>query len=256
MSDLRVRSPLVDFFFRGEVARDVRMLAARGALAPGPIEQLALLVLLSDDTDAEVASVAVSTIDGIPRDVLAGFLARPEVTREMRAFFAARGVEPAAVAAPDSDAPLVPVAGDDAETPETDDEYRLLSTLPVTERVKLAMRGTRGQRAILIRDPNRLVASAVLSSPKLMAAEVEVFTKMGNVSEEVLRIIATNRNWIKNYSIVASLVRNPKTPPALSMRFVPRLVERDLKGLTVDRNVPEALRQVARKALTKSKLGG
>lgn len=256
MSDPGYRSPFVDFFFRGEVARDIRTLAARGALAPGPFEQLALLVLLSDDPDAEVASTAVTTIESIPLDVLAGFLARPEVTREMRAFFAARGVEPAAVPAPDSDEPLVPIAGEDTETAESDDRPRALSTLSVTERVKLAMRGTREQRGALVRDPNRLVASAVLSSPKLTAAEVEAFTKMGNVSEEVLRIIATNRNWIKNYSIVASLVRNPKTPPALSMRFVPRLVERDLKGLTVDRNVPEALRQVARKALTKSKLGG
>ncbi len=256
MPDLRVRSPLVDFFFRGEVARDVRMLAARGALAPGPIEQLALLVLLSDDPDAEVASVAVSTIESIPRDALAGFLAWPGVTREMRAFFAARGVEPAAVAAPDSDAPLVPVAGDDAETPKTDDTHRLLSALSVTERVKLAMRGTREQRTALVHDPNRLVAAAVLSSPKLTEAEVEGFAKMGNVSEEVLRIIGTNRNWIKNYSIVAALARNPKMPPAISTRFVPRLVGRDLKALTLDRNVPEVLRQVARKALTKPKLGG
>lgn len=256
MSDPGVRSPLVDYFFRGEVARDVRLLAARGALAPGPFEQIALLVLLSDDPDVEVASVAASTIEGIPRDALAGFLARPEITREMRAFFAARGVEAAAVAAPDTDEPLVPVAVEDAEAPETDDQHRPLSALSVTERVKLAMRGTREQRGMLIRDPNRLVASAVLSSPKLTDAEIEAFTKMGNVSEDVLRIIGTNRNWIKNYSIVSSLVRNPKTPPAISLRFVLRLVNRDLKGLTVDRNVPEPLRLAARKALTKSKTGG
>lgn len=255
MPDPGFRSPLVDFFFRGEVARDVRILAARGALVPGPFEQLALLVLLSDDPDAEVASVAGSTIDGIPQDALAGFLARPEATREMRAFFAARGVEPAAVAAPDSDEPLVPLAGEDAETPEADDQHRPLSALSVTERVKLAMRGTREQRAVLVRDPNRLVAAAVLSSPKLTDAEVEAFTKMGNVSEEVLRIIGTNRNWIKNYSIIASLARNPKTPHAISLKVVPRLVGRDLKSLTVDRNVPEILRLAARKLLTKSKAG-
>ena len=40
-------------------------------------------------------------------------------------------------------------------------------------------------------------------SPKLTESEVEAFAKMGNVSEDVLRIIGTNRAWLKNYGIVA-----------------------------------------------------
>ena len=80
--------------------------------------------------------------------------------------------------------------------------------------MKLAMKGTREQRAQLVRDANRMVAAAVLSSPKLTESEVEAFTKMGNVSEDVLRIIGTNRTWLKNYSVTLGLVKNPKTPPA------------------------------------------
>jgi RNase P/RNase MRP subunit POP5 len=123
----------------------------------------------------------------------------------------------------------------------------MLASLSVIERVKLAMNGTREHRAQLIRDPNRLVASAVLSSPKVTESEVEAFAKMGNVSEEVLRIISTNRTWVKQYSVALGLARNPKTPPAISMHLLHRLTERDVKALAADRNVPELLRNAARR---------
>src|SRR4051812_28460396 len=89
------RSPLIDFFRRGEVAHDVRLLAAQGALAPRAQEQLALLVLLSDDADAEVAPAAVAPLAALPIEPLRGFLARSDTPPEMRAFFEARGVLPA-----------------------------------------------------------------------------------------------------------------------------------------------------------------
>jgi hypothetical protein len=75
---------------------------------------------------------------------------------------------------------------------------------------------------------------------------------MGNVSEDVLRIIGTNRAWLKNYSVIIGLTRNPKTPPAISMQLMHRLTEKDVKMLAVDRNVPEALRLAARRMMVKS----
>jgi hypothetical protein len=114
------------------------------------------------------------------------------------------------------------------------------------------MKGTREQRAQLIRDSNRIVAVAVLSSPKVTDSEIETFARMANVAEEVLRIIGTNRSWLKNYSVVLALTRNPKTPPAISMQLMHRLGDKDVKMLAIDRNVPEALRQAARRAMVKS----
>ena len=70
-----------------------------------------------------------------------------------------------------------------------------------------------------MRDSNKLVSAAVLSSPKLTSAEVEAFTKMGNVSEDVLRIIGQNRAWTKNYNIMLGLCRHPKTPPAIVQKL-------------------------------------
>jgi hypothetical protein len=251
------RSPLVDMFRRGEVTRDVRLLAAQGALAPRAHEQVALLVLLSDDADDVVASHSRATLDALPLDSLRSFLARSDVPAEILDFFARRGVQPAVAAAADAAAPLVdtltelPAAAEGAD--EKSEETRILSGLPILDRIKLAMKGTREQRAQLIRDSNRMVAAAVLSSPKLTDSEVESFAKMANVGEEVLRVIAGNRGWVKNYGVVLGLTRNPKTPPAISMQLIHRLNERDVKMLASDRNIPEALRLAARKIVVKAR---
>lgn len=243
-------------FRRGDAVRDIRLLAARGVLAPRAHEQLALLVLLADDEDAEIAAQANATIARLPAAALAAFLARIDVPSEMREFFAGRGIHPAASASASAADPLVDTL---TELPEVDDgkdgeeQTRVLAGLPVSDRLKLAMKGTREQRAQLIRDSNKIVATAVLSSPKLTEAEVEAFVKMGNVSEDVLRIIGSNRAWLKNYGVVLGLTRNPKTPPALSMQMMHRLSEKDVKMLTIDRNVPEALRLAARRMMVKAK---
>jgi hypothetical protein len=269
------RSPLVDLFLRGEAARDVRLLAARGLLPRPAHEQIALLAVLADDPDAEIAGHANATIARLPREALDDFLST-DVPVELRAFFAARAAQSVSEAAPESAAPDDEDAAkaaapdkdaakaaapdkDAAKAAAPDDEGpgdpRLVSALPIAARLKLASKGTREQRAQLIRDSNRIVATAVLTSPKLTESEVEAFAKMGNVSEDVLRIIGTNRAWLKNYAIIHAVTRNPKTPPAISMQLMHRLTEKDIKMLATDRNVPEALRRAARRTLTKAKHG-
>ena len=257
------RSPLIDLFRRGEIARDMRLLAAEGALAGTAHEQIALLMLLSDDPDSVIAAAARTTISKLPVEPLQAFLARNDAAAEMKSFFAAAGIAPGAEAAPDASSPLLAVlpeadeegnkeqsaGGPAASAAQTDPQ--ILSGLPVKKKVQLAFKGSREQRAQLIRDPNKLVAAAVLSSPKLTEAEIEAFTKMGNVGEDVLRVIGTNRSWLKNYGVVLGLVKHPKTPLAISMQLLQRINERDMKLLTVDRNVPEALRLAARKFILK-----
>lgn len=258
--DPGLRTPLVDFFRRGEVARDVRLLAAQGAFAPRALDQLALLLVLKDDSDAEIAAAAATTLGRLPRPALEAFLARTDVPGEMRQHFVAQGLTPGGAVA-DPDAPLIDTAEGEAATEEepasagTEVEATRLSSLSVMERMKLAMRGTREQRAMLVRDPNRLVASAVLSSPKLTESEVEQIAKMANVAEDVLRVIGTNRAWTKNYGVVAGLVRNPKTPVAISLTLLQRINDRDVKMLAIDRNVPEPLRIAARKRAAANRVG-
>jgi len=125
--------------------------------------------------------------------------------------------------------------------------------MSVAQRVVTAMKGTREERAILIRDSNKLVNAAVLSSPKLTETEVERIAKMTSVSEEVLRIIGRTRAWMKNYSIAAGLARNAKTPITMSMNILSRLTAKDLKAITTDRNVPDVVRQSAKRKLAPGK---
>ncbi len=248
--DAGYRTPLLDFFRRGEVARDVRLLAAQGALAPRAHEQLGLLMLLVGDQDPEIAAAAAATLQRIPRESLARFLGRPDAPTEMRTFFAARGIEPAAAAdAADHDAPLVGATVEIDEPPSGEDErttMQRIAQMNIAQRIALAMKGSREERAILIRDPNKIVAVAVLSSPKMTESEIESVAKMASVSDEILRIIANTRAWMKRYGVVAALARNPKTPVAVSMNLLPRLTDKDLRQLSADRNVPEVLRITAR----------
>lgn len=255
--DPGVRTPLVDFFRRGEVARDVRLVAAQGAFAPRALDQLALLLILKDDADLEIAREAQSTIDRLPETPLSSFLGRSDVPTEMRAFFTARGAQIGDGAA-SSDDPLIDVVETTASATEEEGNVSTaerLAMMSVLEKMKAAMRGTREERAILVRDPNRLVAAAVLSSPKLTGQEVEAIAKMANVGEEVLRVIGTNRNWTKSYGVVAGLVRNPKTPVAIALNLLQRVHDRDVKLLALDRNIPEPVRMAARKRAANVQMG-
>jgi hypothetical protein len=119
--------------------------------------------------------------------------------------------------------------------------------LNTAEKLITALKGSREERAILIRDPNRLVAMGVLGSPKITEAEIESFSAMKNVSDQVLREIGNHREWTKRYAVINNLVRNPRTPIGLALNLVPRLGPRDVKAISVDRNVPEPVRKIAQK---------
>lgn len=111
------------------------------------------------------------------------------------------------------------------------------------DRMKLAMKGDREARNILIRDPNRIVAQAVVQNPKITEQEIEKISSMRTVPEEVLRLIAINRIWARNYQIMHKLAQNPRTPLANSMSILTRLQTKDLMAISKNRNVSEAVRK-------------
>lgn len=257
--DPGLRSSLVDLFRHGDADVDVRLHAARGALAPKAHEQLALLMVLSADPDERVRTAAFETIDRIPPAALTAFLARADVPEAMRQWYSSRdNWTVVAGGAADPEAPLIDMAPDEpvaepAEGQTEEEQVRLLSLMTVFERLKIAMRGTREQRAALIRDPSKMVAIAVLSSPKVTEPEIEAFARMTTVNEEVLRVIGTNRVWTRNYAVALALTRNPKTPLSIAMQMAPRLTERDMRQIATDRNVPEPVRLMVRKFLVKAR---
>jgi hypothetical protein len=251
--DAGLRTPLLDFFRRGEVARDVRLLAAEGAIAPRPLEQLGLLMVLSADADSEIRETAERTLSRIPAALISGFIARSDVPTEMREFFVQRGIAVAAAPVPLPDEPLVEadqsVHEEGAAEEDTTSMVQKVAAMTVPEKIKAAMKGTREMRSVLIRDPNKLVALSVLSCPRVTETEIESFARMGSVSEDVLRTIGHTRAWVKSYNVVMALVKNAKTPVAMSLTLLNRLNESDVRRISIDRNVPEALRIAARRKL-------
>jgi hypothetical protein len=258
--DTAFKTPWVELVRREDADPDVRLLAAQGVLVPRPAEQLALLAELSLDRDAEVAAAAVATLARVPTARIAGLLARADAPVELQGFFARRGVTPAAVA-DESEEPLEPRPDDGAEVDEDDvapagspaaEERQLnamqrISRLARPAKLQLALKGRREERAILIRDPNKVIALAVLSNPRLSDTEVETFAHLTSVCEEVPRAIASTRSWVSNYAICAALVKNPRTPLGIAMNLLPRLTDKDMKSLSTDRNVPDVLRTTARR---------
>ena len=153
---------------------------------------------------------------------------------------AAAGKPAGAVVAAHGKRPPIP-----AHPERRDTALMKISRLDIKGRIALAMRGSKEERAILIRDSTKLVAVAVLESPKVSEAEVESFAQQKNVLEAVLRTIPLKRKFIKNYSIMRNLVCNPRTPLDVSLALMKNLLVHDLKNLAGNKEVADTIRKLA-----------
>ncbi len=121
----------------------------------------------------------------------------------------------------------------------------------VSQKIKLASKGNKEARGILIRDTNKLVCVAVMRSPRITDGEVLLQASNKVAQEDVLRLIYSSRDWTQDYRIKLALVKNPKVPQAIAMRFIATLRETELRGLARDKNVPNNVRGFAKKLVDK-----
>ena len=126
-----------------------------------------------------------------------------------------------------------------------DTTLQKIAKLDVKGRIALAMRGSKEERSLLVRDGTKLVALAVLESPKVSDGEVEGFAQQKNVLEALLRAIPLKRRFAKNYSITRNLVYNPRTPIDLSLGLMKNLLIHDLKNLSGNKEVSDTVRKLA-----------
>jgi hypothetical protein len=125
--------------------------------------------------------------------------------------------------------------------------YQRIAQMNIAERIQVAIKGNAEERSILIRDPSRIVSSTVLKSPKINDQEIENYAKLRNVSDEVLRIIGIHQEWTKNYGVAIALAKNPRTPTGISLTMLNRLVNKDLKNMGTDKNIPEVIRRSSKR---------
>jgi hypothetical protein len=342
-------SPQAERYARSDAPRDVRLMAARGALPLPPVELATVLFALMHDPDAEVKSLARESLEGLPegvcRTVLTGelhpailsHLARTFCDQEARieaialnpavddstlAFLAglpskrvvdivsnnqermlrapeivdALGSNPltgrsvierilvfvgedvsrsasspgdGSISDADAEAALRAVLGEDlahlahslvdetaasggsSHAGESSNLYNLIQKMSVYQKIKLARLGNREARGLLVRDRNKVVAVAAILSPKITDNEIVTIAQSRNVGDEVLRIVANNRQWTRSYKVKLALAANPKTPLPAAMGFVSQLHDSDMLSLMKSKDVPAVISTHARRILTK-----
>ena len=127
--------------------------------------------------------------------------------------------------------------------------YNQIVHMTVGERVKLALKGNRDARMILIRDPNRLIQRFVLQNPRITDEEIVMVARNRNLDADLLRLIGEHKYWPRNYQVKLALVTNPKTPLAVALHFVSSLMERDIRFLAKSKNVSATITTQARRLI-------
>ena len=249
----------------------MRRKAAAGEVSLAPLQKLEVLLTLSEDSDAEIRAQARRTLqiwDGrelgqvlaapeTPQRILDRALENPALGRDevLEGLFQNPAFsEPGeAWPVPPARQPSVPSAA--GETPsESQTLLQRISRMTVSEKIRAALLGSADERLLLIRESNKAVTRAVLYSPKLTDREIEAIASMRNVDEEVLRLLAAKRAFMRHYTVLHALANNPRAPIDVALPLVPRLNDRDLKALAINRNVADAVRQSAAR-LSKARQG-
>ncbi len=154
-------------------------------------------------------------------------------------------------------------ADDDAYEADEEGEERVksqflplhaqIAQMSVTQKIRRAMLGNGAERMLLVRDTNRLVAAAAASSPMLKENEAARIAASRAVTDDVLRIIASNRSLTRSYQVKLNLISNPKTPLTFSMRMIPHLRDNDVRSLSKSKNVPANIKTACRQQLMRKK---
>ena len=122
-----------------------------------------------------------------------------------------------------------------------------ISRMSIMERVKTAILGGKDARIILAHDSNRVVRRYVLMNPRITDGEIAAIVNSKLADEEILRLVADKRDWMKNYQVRLGLVRNPKTPLVTAVNILPTLMVKDIGRLAKSRDVPEGVVNHARR---------
>ncbi|MBI5328370.1 MAG: hypothetical protein HZB80_08825 [Deltaproteobacteria bacterium] len=125
--------------------------------------------------------------------------------------------------------------------------YKKVQRMNVSERIKLALLGNKEAREILLKDSNKLISSTVLRNPTITEDEIVKIVNSRSISDDILRQVANNKEWLKKYSVKLGMVNNPKTPLTIAMRLISQLNEKDIQHLAKSKNISSALSGAAKK---------
>ena len=187
----------------------------------------------------DINEIVSSALEAVPEDLSLSALDDPDVSFELSA---------------------IDENGEEEESEEPLDEHvdleQAIKDMSVGHKIKLAYKGNKMARSILIRDTNKSVAVAVIKSGRLSDGEVAQYAGNRNLVDDVIREIANNKEYTRKYAVKAALVSNPKTPLPKAMSFITSLHKKDLQQLCRNKNVPSAVRRMAIKYFRDKYTGG
>jgi hypothetical protein len=206
-------------------------------------------------------NVLISTVDAACEFCIRNGLTLLDVPQLVEAHKRVHGVDPSAKPEEDTAAKIMAeysaeLAAEDsqpvlcAETPEEHQKKLTISQriagMSVSQKIKLGTLGNKEARTLLLRDPNKLVCLAAVTSPRITDGEVMTLALSRTVNADVLRHVYSSREYLKVYAIKMSLVKNPKVPLPTALKLLLTLHEKDIKELARDRNVPQTIQAQAK----------
>ena len=237
-AERRAKETRREFFEKERGARQIAQeLRARGNSAAAEFFEKAELTTTTGELSIDDAWIIAQHIEVSDVDIDDSWLAR-EFIEEML-------IETPEQIAANAQAVINAEKLEGDVSPERISLIRRIMFMTAKDRMKLALKGDREARGILIRDSNKIVATGVIHNPRISDQEIENIAAMRQVADEVLRLIGMNRAWARSYSIIHNLARNPRTPMATAVHILGRIRTKDLNAITQNRNVSEAVRRQA-----------
>jgi hypothetical protein len=191
--------------------------------------------------------------------VVAALLANPRISEDNRARLTPVGESAVGGEATETEADQAAAGETESGDGEDEDDvveeelnlskYQMALGMGVSDKIKMALTGDKEWRNIFLKDPNKLVSSAVLKNPRITEGEVLVVAKNKSSSDELIRLITLNREWVKHYEIKKALVMHPRTPLPKALRYMIILTEKDLKNLAKSRGISQVIVNNARRML-------
>lgn len=253
-----------------------RRLYASSIAGDLPIQDhLMLLFCLSKDSDLSVRSVALSSLNNLPTDIILGYLnsdlahplilnALPTICHNYPDIAVSERIETCATQSAEDLPTTLHDEPEQEEEPEDDapvneeeeeflSKYKTAQIMGIGEKIKMALSGDKEWRAILVKDANKLVSGSVIKNPRITEGEVHTLIKSGIQNDEIMRLICANKEWIKSYKIRKALVENNRTPVQNAMRYLGTMTEKDLASFAKSKNIASVISTMAKRLLLNKK---
>ena len=268
-------SPTVASYVRPGTPLDVRQSACSASENMSASDHLTLLFCLSKDTEPTIRVTALSLLKDVPVETLREYIdsaaPHPLVLNALRSIchhhpetghnhtvetaVTSGNYEPAV----DTDQIVQSTENEEETEPIIDDseqflsKYKTVQLMGIAEKIKMALSGDKEWRAMLVKDPNKLVSGSVIKNPRITEAEILTLVKSGIQNDEIMRLICANKEWIKSYNIRKALIENSRTPVQNAMRYLGTMTEKDLSYFAKSKNVASVVSTMAKRMLLNKK---